>query len=181
MSKIMIVVGHPQRTTFCAALARAYEQGAKDSGHQVTTFMLSDMKFDPILREGYRREQSFEPDLRAAYEALAGCDHLVLIFPLWCGDMPAILKGIYRAHSAAGSDCSTEHRERDELEHLSRKDRANCHDDGHAGVDLSLVVSRSCTQASQTQHPAFHRDQAGARHPLWDGRNVKTGDARALA
>ena len=28
-----------------------------------------------------------------AYETLASCDHLVLIFPLWCGDMPAMLKG----------------------------------------------------------------------------------------
>ena len=93
MSKIMIVVGHSQSATFCGALGRAYEQGARSSGHEVTTFMLSDMKFDPILREGYRREQLLEPDLRTAYDALAACDHLVLIFPLWCGDMPAILKG----------------------------------------------------------------------------------------
>ena len=37
--------------------------------------------------------QPLEPDLQKAYEALAACDHLVLIFPLWCGDMPALLKG----------------------------------------------------------------------------------------
>jgi putative NADPH-quinone reductase len=51
------------------------------------------MDFDAILRDGYRKEQPLEPDLRAAYETLASCDHLVLIFPLWCGDMPAMLKG----------------------------------------------------------------------------------------
>ena len=93
MSKIMIVVGHPQRTTFCEALGQAYAQGAASGGHDVKLFLLAEMKFDAILHDGYRKAQPLEPDLRVAYETLALCDHLVLIFPLWCGDMPAILKG----------------------------------------------------------------------------------------
>ena len=93
MRKIMIVVGHAQRTTFCETLGKAYKEGAESTGHEARLFFLSEMTFDPILHEGYRREQPLEPDLRTAYEALAVCDHLVLIFPLWCGDMPAILKG----------------------------------------------------------------------------------------
>jgi len=93
MSKIMIVVGHPQRTTFCEALGRAYAQGAMSAGHDAKLFVLSEMNFDAILHDGYRKAQPLEPDLRAAYETLAICDHLVLIFPLWCGDMPAMLKG----------------------------------------------------------------------------------------
>jgi len=51
------------------------------------------MAFDAILREGYRREQPLEPDLVAARGALQAAEHLVFIFPLWCGDMPAIMKG----------------------------------------------------------------------------------------
>jgi NAD(P)H dehydrogenase (quinone) len=93
MSSIMIVVGHPQRATFCEALGRAYAKGASDAGHTAKLFLLSEMNFDAILHDGYRKQQPLEPDLRAAYEALASSDHLVLIFPLWCGDMPAILKG----------------------------------------------------------------------------------------
>jgi putative NADPH-quinone reductase len=93
MRKIMIVVGHPQTNTFCRALGEAYQRGATAAGHTVMLFALSEMKFDPILREGYRKEQILEPDLQTAYDALAACDHLVLIFPLWCGDMPALLKG----------------------------------------------------------------------------------------
>jgi NAD(P)H dehydrogenase (quinone) len=93
MRKIMIVVGHSQRATFCAALGNAYKKGADAAGHEAQLFILSQMHFDPILHEGYRREQPLEPDLQAAYKALADSDHLVLIFPLWCGDMPAILKG----------------------------------------------------------------------------------------
>ncbi|MGE0751403.1 MAG: NAD(P)H-dependent oxidoreductase [Variibacter sp.] len=93
MAKIMIVVGHPQEDTFCEALGEAYQDGAKASGHETKLFHLAAMAFDPILRGGYRLEQALEPDLQEAYRWLAACDHLVLIFPLWCGDMPALLKG----------------------------------------------------------------------------------------
>ncbi|HWV53348.1 NAD(P)H-dependent oxidoreductase [Pseudorhodoplanes sp.] len=93
MASVTIIVGHPQRTTFCEALAEAYRRGAESSGHTVRVFKLAEMSFEPILREGYRREQPLEPDLKTAYDALAASDHWVLIFPLWCGDMPAILKG----------------------------------------------------------------------------------------
>jgi putative NADPH-quinone reductase len=93
MARIAVVVGHPQPATLCAALGRAYAEGARRGGHDVQLFALADMTFDPILREGYRKEQKLEPDLFAAYAALAACDHWVLVFPLWCGDMPALLKG----------------------------------------------------------------------------------------
>lgn len=93
MRKIMIVVGHPQNNTFCEALGKAYKTGAEAAGHEVKLFTLADMRFDPILHEGYHQTQALEPDLQAAYDALAACDHLVIVFPLWCGDMPALLKG----------------------------------------------------------------------------------------
>jgi putative NADPH-quinone reductase len=92
MKKIMIVVGHPQRTTFCEALGKAYHDAAEAAGHQARLFKLAEMEFDPVLHEGLRKTQTLEPDLQAAYDALATCDHLVIVFPLWCGDMPALLK-----------------------------------------------------------------------------------------
>jgi putative NADPH-quinone reductase len=92
-SKILIVVGHPLRQTLCESLAEQYARGAQDAGHHVTTVLLADVKFDPILREGYRRVQKLEPDLEKIAQDLASCDHLALFFPLWCGDMPALLKG----------------------------------------------------------------------------------------
>jgi putative NADPH-quinone reductase len=91
--RILIVVGNPLRQTLCDALANEYAQGAESAGHRVTTVLLADLQFDPILREGYRREQKLEPELKAVAQELAACNHLVLVFPLWCGDMPALLKG----------------------------------------------------------------------------------------
>ncbi len=93
MARIMIVVGHPHADSYCEALGEAYRRGAEAGGHQAHLFALARMKFDAILRMGYRGEQPLERDLVAARQVLKACDHLVLVFPLWCGDMPAILKG----------------------------------------------------------------------------------------
>lgn len=91
--RILIIVGHPLANTFCEALGRAYQKGAEAAGHEVTFVALSAIAFDPILHSGNRAVQPLEPELAAAYAALAACDHLVIVFPLWCGDMPALLKG----------------------------------------------------------------------------------------
>ncbi len=95
MAKITIVVGNSLPDSYSEALGKAYQGGAESGGHQATLFVLSKMNFDAILREGYRREQALEPDLATAREAIVACDHAVFIFPLWCGDMPAILKGFF--------------------------------------------------------------------------------------
>ena len=95
MARIAIIVGNPMRDSFSEALGDAYLRGAESGGHQAEVFLLGRLNFDAILREGYRREQPLEPDLVAARAAFGACDHVVIIFPLWCGDMPAILKGFF--------------------------------------------------------------------------------------
>ena len=93
MAKIAIVVGNSLHNSYSEALGEAYRRGAESGGHQADLFVLGRMNFDAILREGYRREQPME--LASARAAVAACDHVVVIFPLWCGDMPAILKGFF--------------------------------------------------------------------------------------
>lgn len=95
MARIVIFVGNPLHDSYCEALGKAYQRGAESGGHQAQLFLLGQMNFDAILREGYRREQPLEPDLVTARTALVECDHVVFIFPLWCGDMPALLKGFF--------------------------------------------------------------------------------------
>lgn len=94
MSRIAIVVGHPRVGTFCEALGRSYAEGARRGGHQAELFVAGAMNFDPILHEGFSRVQALEPDLQALHDAILAADHLVIIFPLWLGGMPAILKGV---------------------------------------------------------------------------------------
>ncbi len=93
MARIVIVVGHALSGTYCEALAEAYKRGAESTGHEVTLFNTATMTFDPVLRGAYRTLQPLEPDLAAAHAAITAADHLVLIFPLWLGTLPAIFKG----------------------------------------------------------------------------------------
>ena len=93
MKKITIIVGHPMKESLSTKLAVAYKKGAEINGAEVKLFNLGDMKFDPILRNGYAKRQDWEPDLKLAADALFWADHWVFITPLWWGDMTALMKG----------------------------------------------------------------------------------------
>jgi len=93
MARIAIVVGHALTGTYCEALAEAYRRGAVAAGHQTVLINTATMAFDPVLRGGYRELQPLEPDLVSARDVIIAADHLVLVFPLWLGTLPAIFKG----------------------------------------------------------------------------------------
>ncbi|MCC7253859.1 NAD(P)H-dependent oxidoreductase [Hyphomicrobium sp.] len=93
MGRVAIIVGHARQDTYCEALGEAYREGAASAGHKARLFVTSRMAFDPILRGAYESVQPLEPDLADAYDAIRGADHIVIVFPLWLGTLPAILKG----------------------------------------------------------------------------------------
>jgi putative NADPH-quinone reductase len=45
------------------------------------------------LHEGFSGSQALEPDLADAQAAIGAANHIVIVFPLWLGTLPAILKG----------------------------------------------------------------------------------------
>jgi len=92
--KIFILLGHPDKDTLNGTLASEYERGATEKGHEVRRQNIGDMKFDPILRLGYKVKQELEPDLMAFQENVKWCDHFVIFYPSWWSTMPAILKGL---------------------------------------------------------------------------------------
>lgn len=92
---IVILLGHPDRDSLCGALAERYQHAALAAGHPVQLFALGEIDFDPILRHGYRQIQPLEPGLEQINAAIAGCEHLVLVYPTWWGGMPALLKGFF--------------------------------------------------------------------------------------
>lgn len=96
MSKrVLILLGHPDADSFCAALAEAHAQGLREAGHELRWLRLGELDFDPILHQGYRRIQPLEPDLVAAQADILWAEHLVFVYPIWWGTMPALLKGFF--------------------------------------------------------------------------------------
>ncbi len=93
--KITAIDGHPGTDRFVTALMERYLNAASEAGAEVTRYTLRDMKFDPILHEGYKARQDWEPELAAAAKSIQEADHLLLGFPMWWGSQPALLKGFF--------------------------------------------------------------------------------------
>lgn len=91
---ILIVQGHPHSggRHLCHALADSYEFGAREAGFKVDTLDVGALDF-PILRSGEEWTSEDAPEgLRDAQQQILNADHLVFIYPLWLGTMPALLK-----------------------------------------------------------------------------------------
>lgn len=102
MSRILVILGHPRSDSFCAGLADAYGAGARAAGHEVRRIDVGALAIDPVLRTGAGRHEVEEPDLITAREAIVWAEHLVFVWPLWLGAMPAILKGFLERTLVAG-------------------------------------------------------------------------------
>lgn len=93
--RIVIIQGHPDAVTrhLGHALEDAYAQGAQAAGHEVRHVSVAQLDF-PLLRSQQAWEAgTLPPALAPAQADIAWAQHLVLFFPLWLGDMPAVLKG----------------------------------------------------------------------------------------
>ncbi len=93
MKKILIINGHPDKESYSFALAEAYKNGAERSNSKLRQINIRELDFNPNLQFGYRKRTELEPDLLMGQEMLKWADHIVWIFPVWWGSVPAIMKG----------------------------------------------------------------------------------------
>lgn len=91
--KILIINGHPDPLSFNQALFEAYRKGAQANQTEVKEIIIRELDFNPNLTMGYRKRTELEPDLLDAQEKIKWADHLVWIYPVWWGSVPAIMKG----------------------------------------------------------------------------------------
>jgi len=92
---ILIINGHPDKESFCTALAEQYKSGADLSGADCKLINLTELDFSPVLKYGYRKRTDFEPDLQNMWDLLSNANHLVFVYPNWWGTYPALLKGFF--------------------------------------------------------------------------------------
>ena len=96
MSKrVLLIQAHPDATQphLCHALASSYASGAEKAGNLVRRVNLAELDF-PLLRSQQDWEKGAVPaSLKPAQDDIGWAEHIVFFFPLWLGDMPALLKG----------------------------------------------------------------------------------------
>lgn len=100
--RILLIQGHPDASEphLCHALASSYSEGAEEAGHTVRRVAVAQLDF-PLLRSQKDFETGSVPaSLKPVQDDIVWAEHIVFFFPLWAGDMPALLKGfieqIYR-------------------------------------------------------------------------------------
>ena len=94
LQRILIIQGHPDPAGghLGHALADAYAEGARAAGRETRTVDVARLDF-PLLRTQRDWEDGEIPaSLQGAQADIAWAQHLALFFPLWMGDMPALLK-----------------------------------------------------------------------------------------
>jgi NAD(P)H dehydrogenase (quinone) len=109
---VLIVYAHPEPTSFTGALKDAAVRVLRAAGHQVTVSDLYAEGFNPVgnrhdfkttadtSRFHYQNEQNhaakengFADDVAREQVRLLDTDLLIVLFPIWWGGLPAILKG----------------------------------------------------------------------------------------
>jgi len=94
MKNILVIIGHPAKDSFSKAIGESYSKGARSSGNKIKVIYLSELNFDPNLKEGYKKIQPLERDLIDFQKKILWAKHIVLVSPIWWGSIPAKLKGL---------------------------------------------------------------------------------------
>ena len=90
---ILIINGHPDKDSFNRALSKAYEAGSQKAKANTDTINIAELKFNPNLLFGYKKDMELEADLQNAIEKIKKADHITFLYPLWWGSYPAVMKG----------------------------------------------------------------------------------------
>lgn len=114
-----VILCHPDPASFNHSIARAYCSVVRVSGQEVILRDLYALGFDPVLKAGERPtvpDFALSPDVMQELEVISGSDVFVLIYPIWFGTPPAMLKGyVERVLGAGVSPEAVQHRVPGEL------------------------------------------------------------------
>ncbi len=103
---ILLVLAHPLEDSFAAAVARLAQETLGAGGHEVDLLDLYREGFDPSLSAAERRGYFDEPYDTSGVDnivaRLRAAEGLILVFPQWWFNFPAILKGFFDRAFAPG-------------------------------------------------------------------------------
>jgi len=110
--EVLLVYAHPEPTSFTGALKDVAVRVLRDAGHRVEISDLYAEGFNPVAgrhdfttvaepgRFHYQTEQErahaaggFADDLQREQRRFLAADLMIVLYPIWWGGMPAILKG----------------------------------------------------------------------------------------
>lgn len=94
--KHAVILCHPAPTSFNGVVAERYCETARANGHGVVFRDLYRIGFDPVLKASERPtapDFGLADDVKREIALIGDADIFVLVYPLWFGTPPAMLKG----------------------------------------------------------------------------------------
>jgi len=92
----IVIACHPEVRSFTMAVAETYCAAVEACHHRAVLRDLYRMNFDPVLKAGERPgavDFAVASDVAAELELLGDAAVIVLVYPIWFGTPPAMLKG----------------------------------------------------------------------------------------
>ncbi|NRA86954.1 MAG: NAD(P)H-dependent oxidoreductase [Rhizobiales bacterium] len=91
MKRIFIIDCNPKPKSLGFELFKSYISGAKQAGHAVKIMRLSEMQFETDYKDA---DQPIEQCLVDFQNNITWSEHIMMVYPLWWGFMPAKMKGL---------------------------------------------------------------------------------------
>jgi NAD(P)H dehydrogenase (quinone) len=94
--KHAVILCHPDPDSFNAAVAKTYCEAVSANFHDVILRDLYSLKFDPVLKANEQPSAlEFVPldDVATELDVINNANVIVLVYPIWFGTPPAMLKG----------------------------------------------------------------------------------------
>lgn len=95
--RIAIIQGHPDNTSphYCHAIENAYRHGAIANGHIVQAIDAASLTMPFLSNSSDFNSRDIDISILNIQGLIYWSDHIVIIYPLWLGTMPALLKHFF--------------------------------------------------------------------------------------
>lgn len=100
--RVLVILGHPRADSLCGMLAGTYCEAANAAGAEVRRVDIGRLDFDPLAIRGENQTPPAEADIETVQADIRWAEHLVFIYPIWWGTVPALLKGFLERTFSAG-------------------------------------------------------------------------------
>lgn len=96
---ILIIYAHPYEGSFNHAIFENTIKGLKCAGHEYSIIDLNEEGFNPVLTKEelkvYPAGEFLDSRVGDYLAHIKEAEHLVFIFPIWWGGVPAVMKGFF--------------------------------------------------------------------------------------
>lgn len=96
---VTIIFAHPKHESLNGRILGSIEKYCEEAGQKYTSIDLYKDGFSPVLTaeelDGFYNGLSFDPLVKQYQNILLNTDRIILVFPIWWNEYPAILKGFF--------------------------------------------------------------------------------------